>query len=35
MSEVDYGSEQFLADTGVSRETLDRFETWRRLLEEN
>ena len=34
MSETAYGPEQFQAETGVSRETLERFETWRRLLEE-
>lgn len=34
MSEAKYGPEQFQAETGVSRETLDRFETWLRLLEE-
>ena len=34
MSEATYGPEQFQAETGVSRETLERFETWRRLLEE-
>lgn len=34
MSEMSYGPEQFQAETDVSRETLERFETWRRLLEE-
>ncbi|MGJ3232737.1 MAG: 16S rRNA (guanine(527)-N(7))-methyltransferase RsmG [Oceanicaulis sp.] len=29
-----YGAEDFAVETGVSRETLGRFETWRRLLEE-
>lgn len=29
-----YGAEAFAGETGVSRETLSRFETWRRLLEE-
>lgn len=29
-----YGAEDFAAETGVSRETLDRYETWRRRLEE-
>ena len=34
MIEMNYGPEQFQAETSVSRETLERFETWRRLLEE-
>ena len=34
MSQTVYGPEQFQAETGVSRETLERFETWRRLLDE-
>ncbi len=29
-----YGAAEFQHETSVSRETLDRFETWRRLLEE-
>lgn len=29
-----FGAEAFQAETGVSRETLDRFELWRRCLEE-
>jgi len=34
MSDAEYGPEAFQAQTGVSRETLARFETWRDLLEE-
>jgi len=34
MSDAEYGPEAFQAQTGVSRETLARFETWRALLEE-
>ena len=34
MTETEYGPDAFQAETGVLRETLDRFETWRRLLEE-
>ena len=35
MSELaGFGAAEFQARTGVSRETLDRFETWRRRLEE-
>ncbi len=33
MSAAGYGPEAFQAETGVSRETLDKFETWRALLE--
>ena len=32
MSDVSYGAEDFARETGVSRETLDRFEAWRALL---
>ncbi|XBQ17208.1 MAG: 16S rRNA (guanine(527)-N(7))-methyltransferase RsmG [Oceanicaulis sp.] len=34
MSAGDYGADAFARDAGVSRETLDRFQTWRDLLEE-